>query len=265
MRPDQWGVAYPTTFVLDAEGRVAEKRTEENYRLRESGSRLLRHLAGDGRPAPREAAASDVAATGVGMRIALDGLTYFPYQRRDLCIDLWLADGWHVYGRQASEGCTAIAQAARHHCHCGGGGIPGARALKCSIKRESGRARRTEGSWPAPPSNPSCFDLCANPAFASGSFGRLSLDSANPNPLGESCLPSRPEIPPETSFLRPERIKQAPRSENCLAVGNNGERRTNCLILHCYRRTPHADAPCPSRTRSRAQARDARGTTSVGS
>lgn len=117
MRPDQWGVAYPITFALDTDGRVVEKRTEENYRLRESGPRLVRRLAGDVPTPPGDASASDALAAGtaaeisdgpVTLRVALDGPTYFPYQRRDLLIDLRLEDGWHVYGRRAPEGCTAI-------------------------------------------------------------------------------------------------------------------------------------------------------------
>jgi AhpC/TSA family protein/cytochrome c biogenesis DsbD-like protein len=117
MRPDQWGVAYPITFVLDTGGRVLEKRMEENYRLRESGPRLVRRLAGDMGTPSGDANASETFTAGtaallsdgpVAVRVALDGPTYFPYQRRDLLIDLRLEDGWHVYGQRAPEGCTAL-------------------------------------------------------------------------------------------------------------------------------------------------------------
>ena len=116
VRPAHVGIAFPTIFMLDALGRVVERRTDDNYRLRESAPRLLRRLALDGtgtpsaeaRPTTADGIAVEVADGPLRVRVALDGSTYFPYQRRDVWIDLSLAEGWHVYGRRAPEGTAAL-------------------------------------------------------------------------------------------------------------------------------------------------------------
>lgn len=110
-RPEQLGVAYPMTFVLDAAGRVERKIVEANYRLRYGAGWLLHELAGgsagDVPPAIESSAVGPLAI--VAARAALDSPTYFAYQRLLLRVDLTIAPGWHVYAADTGGGYTGLA------------------------------------------------------------------------------------------------------------------------------------------------------------
>src|SRR2546425_12571385 len=49
-RPEQHGVAYPMTFVLDETGRIERKIVEENYRSRYGGGFACAELTGTAAP-----------------------------------------------------------------------------------------------------------------------------------------------------------------------------------------------------------------------
>ncbi len=112
-RPEQLGVAYPMTFILDASGRVERKLVEENYRLRYGGDWLMQELLGKSEPA----AALEARTTGplaiVSGRAWLDSLTYFPYQRLGLHLELSIEPSWHVYGPVVPPGYTGLGIAVR--------------------------------------------------------------------------------------------------------------------------------------------------------
>ncbi len=107
-RPEQLGVAYPMTFILDASGRVERKLVEENYRLRYGGDWLVQELLGEpASPPTLEARATGPLATVAG-RFWIDSTTYFPYQRRSAQLELSIGPGWHVYGPVVPPGYTGL-------------------------------------------------------------------------------------------------------------------------------------------------------------
>lgn len=102
-----WGVAYPGVFLLDETGVVTEKRFQQSYRERETGTALLEQgfgIAGSAGGAQAEAAGSVVV-----VRAHLDSPTYRLFQRRWLTVELEIAPEWHVYGEPISEGCSPLA------------------------------------------------------------------------------------------------------------------------------------------------------------
>ncbi len=107
-RPEQQGVAYPMTFVLDANGRVERKIVEENYRVRSSSGWLLADVAN----APSDGSGPTLEATGsasmVAARARLDAPAYFAFQRLRLELELVVAPGWHIYGPQVPPGYTGV-------------------------------------------------------------------------------------------------------------------------------------------------------------
>ena len=112
-RPEQHGVPYPMTFILDGGGRVERKLVEESYRLRNGGQWLLRELLGQSEPPARP----ETRATGplaiVSGRAWIDSPTYFAYQRLGMHLELAIAPGWHVYGPDVPTGYTPLSISAR--------------------------------------------------------------------------------------------------------------------------------------------------------
>ena len=96
-RPEQLGVPYPMTFVLDRSGRVERKLVEESYRLRYGGGWLAQELLGESEPTARIEARAIGPLAIVSGRAWLDSPTYFAYQRIGLHLELSIAPGWHVY------------------------------------------------------------------------------------------------------------------------------------------------------------------------
>ena len=105
-RPAQRHVAYPSVFVLDAEGVVVQKRHQPDYRTRESGSMLLEEGLGVAVPAGELAT---VSRSGV-VRVSawLDVPCAARYERFRAVVELDVDPGWHVYGSPALGGCTAL-------------------------------------------------------------------------------------------------------------------------------------------------------------
>ena len=105
-RDDQRGVAYPMTFVLDADGRVESKLAETNYRTRNGAQLLLRLLTGE-----------SVASAGITVStrsdvvsavVRLDAASYFAYQRLGLHVRVETEPGWHIYGPTTPGGYTPL-------------------------------------------------------------------------------------------------------------------------------------------------------------
>lgn len=110
-RPEQLGVAYPMTFIIDGAGRIERKIVEANYRLRYGASWLVHELIGGAAPdvgQPIENAATGPLAI-VSVRARLDSATYFPYQRSILRVGLEIAPGWHLYAPDTAGGYAGVA------------------------------------------------------------------------------------------------------------------------------------------------------------
>jgi hypothetical protein len=108
-RPEQLGVAYPMTFVLDEIGRVERKLVEENYRLRYGGNWLVHELLGEAEPVARLETRTTGPLAIVSGGAWLDSSSYFAYQRLGLHLELTIAPGWHVYGPEVPPGYTGLA------------------------------------------------------------------------------------------------------------------------------------------------------------
>ena len=102
----QIGVAYPAVFVLDEEGRVADKRIGENYRAREGALTLLE--AGLGLTVPPGGPAGQTSSPHVRIKVSSDSPQYVRWERSRLHVEFEVADGWHVYGRPIPSGYAAV-------------------------------------------------------------------------------------------------------------------------------------------------------------
>jgi len=107
-RDDQHGVPFPITFILGTDGRVERTITEENYRVRTGGHRLLAELLGAPTAAPAGAPVATAHEAIVSAALRLDSPTYYAYQRLGLQIDLTIAPGWHVYGSSTPDGYVPL-------------------------------------------------------------------------------------------------------------------------------------------------------------
>jgi peroxiredoxin len=98
-----WGVPYPGAFLLDEEGRVLQKRFQQSYRERETGSAILEHGFGGNSSLPKaQAQAQDEEE--ITVRATLESDTYRWFQRLWLTVELTLPPGLHVYGQPIPEG-----------------------------------------------------------------------------------------------------------------------------------------------------------------
>src|SRR5262245_32361508 len=98
-----WGVPYPGAFLLDEEGRVLQKRFQQSYRERETGTAILEQGFGEKSSVPKaEAQARD--DEGVTVWATLESDSYRWFQKLWLTVDINLAPGLHVYGQPIPEG-----------------------------------------------------------------------------------------------------------------------------------------------------------------
>ncbi len=97
-----WGVPYPGAFLLDEEGRVLQKRFQQSYRERETGTALLEQGFGGTSSLPKAKARAQDAE--VLIQASLDADTYRWFQRLWLRVTLDIAPGFHVYGRPIPGG-----------------------------------------------------------------------------------------------------------------------------------------------------------------
>lgn len=107
VKPHYYGVPYPGVFVLDAGGKVEQKRFFQSYREREVGVALLEQ--GFGVSSSVHGQEARAAAGGVSVRAHLDSDTYRFFQRLWLTVELSVAPGLHIYGQPVPEGMIAAA------------------------------------------------------------------------------------------------------------------------------------------------------------
>jgi len=97
-----WGVPYPGTYSIGADGRVADKRFRDGHRTRDAAVTALREgfaldVQGDG---PRDRQGTD-ALIAVA---SLDSGGFVRGERIGLRVDIRLAPGIHLYGQPLPEG-----------------------------------------------------------------------------------------------------------------------------------------------------------------
>ena len=105
-QPHHQGVPYPGAFLLDEHGVVAEKRFQQSYRERETGSGLL--AQGFGGESSRHGTEAHGGSEGVAVRAWLDSSAYRFFQRVWLIVELTVEPGLHVYGRPIPEGYVPL-------------------------------------------------------------------------------------------------------------------------------------------------------------
>jgi Disulphide bond corrector protein DsbC len=105
-RESQFGVAYPSIFVLDEGGRVVGKRIGESYRAREGALKLVDEALGVTLPA------AGPQSTAIGSRVKAtaftDSPTYMRWQETRLHVVFDVEPGWHLYGRPIPDCYTAL-------------------------------------------------------------------------------------------------------------------------------------------------------------
>jgi peroxiredoxin len=92
-----WGVPYPGAFLLDEEGKVLQKRFQQSYRERETGTAILEHSFG-GKSSLLKAEAQARDEEEVTIRATLESDTYRWFQKLWLTVELTFPPGLHVYG-----------------------------------------------------------------------------------------------------------------------------------------------------------------------
>ena len=99
------GVAYPAVFLLDEQGVVRQKRTQRNYRLRETGASLLEAALGRGVLGVEPIGLESPSQAGpVRLGLRLDHPYYRPYQINRAHIEVQIAPGFHVYAEPVPTG-----------------------------------------------------------------------------------------------------------------------------------------------------------------
>ncbi len=104
--PKHANLPYPGVFVLDAAGRIEQKRFHESYRERDTGAGLIAQTlgifeGGGGAPTTTEGPLARVRAW-------LDSPTYCSFQRLHLNLEVMIAPGFHVYAPPVPDGYTPL-------------------------------------------------------------------------------------------------------------------------------------------------------------
>ena len=101
-----YGIPYPGTYLVDAEGTVTHKFFDSNLAVRAGPEQLLRALRGE---TVAEVANSAAAAPDeVAMSVFLDGDSLTRTVQRDLVVQFKVPEGRHVYAEPAPEGSVAV-------------------------------------------------------------------------------------------------------------------------------------------------------------
>jgi AhpC/TSA family protein/cytochrome c biogenesis DsbD-like protein len=88
-----FGIPYPGSFVLDANGVIVAKYFEDNYKERYTSAAILVHNFG----ALPEASKSEVAGKQLSLVASASNFAIHPQQRVALVLDVEMKPGTHVY------------------------------------------------------------------------------------------------------------------------------------------------------------------------
>ncbi len=104
-----YGIPYPGTYLIDAEGQITHKFFDSNLAVRAGPEQLLRALGGE--PAAEAVTAAADQPDTVSMRVFLDGDSLARTVQRDLVVQFEVPDGRHVYAEPAPGGSVAVSVA----------------------------------------------------------------------------------------------------------------------------------------------------------
>ena len=99
-----YGIPYPGTYVINAEGSITHKFFDNNLAVRAGPEQLLRAIQGQPLLEP---AATDQTPDEVKVNVTLDGDALVATVQRDLVISFQVPAGRHVYADPAPEGSVA--------------------------------------------------------------------------------------------------------------------------------------------------------------
>ncbi|MCP5066156.1 MAG: redoxin domain-containing protein, partial [bacterium] len=100
-----YGIPYPGTYVVNADGVITHKFFDNNLAVRTGPEQLLRAIQGE----PLLEASADVAAPeAVQVNVALDGASLAATVQRDLVARFSVPAGRHVYAEPAPQGTVAV-------------------------------------------------------------------------------------------------------------------------------------------------------------
>jgi peroxiredoxin len=105
VKPNDHGLPYPGTFVLDRAGRVLTKHFEPAYRVRPSPFQLLEAV---GAPPPEAAVEASAGNAQLALRAWAAQSYLYPYERLEVHLDMRVAPGLHVYGRPIPDGFVPL-------------------------------------------------------------------------------------------------------------------------------------------------------------
>jgi peroxiredoxin len=105
VKPQDHGLPYPGTFILDRDGRVASKQFDSAYRVRPSPLHLLEAV---GASPPGASVEAVVGTDQLRVRAWAGQAWYHPYERLRINLDLEIAPGLHVFGRPVPPGYVPL-------------------------------------------------------------------------------------------------------------------------------------------------------------
>lgn len=100
-----YGIPYPGTYVINAEGTITHKFFDNNLAVRAGPEQLRR--AAQGQPM-LDATLADQTSDEVQLNVALDGGALIATVQRDLVIRFQVPAGRHVYAEPAPKGSVAV-------------------------------------------------------------------------------------------------------------------------------------------------------------
>lgn len=101
-----FGIPYPGTYIVDAEGAIQNKFFDNNLAVRAGPEQLLRAAQGGSLEAPDPIDESEVE--DVQVSVAVDGGSLAPMVQRDLVVRFSVPAGRHVYAEPAPLGSVAV-------------------------------------------------------------------------------------------------------------------------------------------------------------
>lgn len=101
-----YGIPYPGTYVVDADGKIMQKFFENNLAVRAGPEQLLHTALGQPLATKNEGVPQPVEEVEVSVH--LDGASLTPTVQKDLVAQFRVPAGYHVYASPAPEGSIAV-------------------------------------------------------------------------------------------------------------------------------------------------------------
>lgn len=101
-----YGIPYPGTYVVDADGKIMQKFFENNLAIRAGPEQLLHAALGEPLAATNDGVPKPVEEVEVSVHF--DGASLTPTVQKDLVAQFRVPAGYHVYASPAPAGLSAV-------------------------------------------------------------------------------------------------------------------------------------------------------------